>query len=265
MCVEEEGDGKALGEVLAQSFISSWIRLPPLFISLCRALREVFFSLAPLLSSCLHFHLSPLYPSVLSLLRMDECECAARNSVHRSLLHWQGWPLSSSVSDATRRLHSGLIQEGWSGCWLESSESFCLSSSEKQTLDLTSSHCNTWNVVTCICFWFTFEFCFLLLKLLPPSDDKKSTVIVPFNINSKGQLKLIWKSVLVPHSCFVSLSLCCGSARRHYPVMHIFILKMLQPLKPTKPQISFSSAPLWFFAQNEDRGICPPSLTFKLP
>lgn len=169
MCVEEEGDGKALGEVLAQSFISSWIRLPPLFISLCRALREVFFSLAPLLSSCLHFHLSPLYPSVLSLLRMDECECAARNSVHRSLLHWQGWPLSSSVSDATRRLHSGLIQEGWSGCWLESSESFCLSSSEKQTLDLTSSHCNTWNVVQDMHLFLVYFWVLLSVAEITPS------------------------------------------------------------------------------------------------
>lgn len=140
MCVEEEGDGKAIrGGVTSITHQLIDHAPPSLFISLCRALREIFFSLALLLSWCLHFHLSPLHPSVLSLLRMDECECAARNLVHPSLLHWQGWPLSSSMSDATRRLHSGFIQEGWSGCWLQSSESFCLS--EKQTLNLTSSHC----------------------------------------------------------------------------------------------------------------------------
>lgn len=143
MCVEEEEDGKAIegGVTSITHQLIDHPTPPPLFISLCRVLREIFFSLALLLSWCLHFHLSPLYPSVLSLLRMDECERAARNSVHPSLLHWQGWPLSSSVSDATRRLHSGFIQEGWAGCWLPSSESFCLSLSEKQTLNLTFSHC----------------------------------------------------------------------------------------------------------------------------
>lgn len=63
--------GRQLGEALAQSFISSWVRLPVLSISLCTAPRDL------LLSWC--FHLSLLHPSVLySLQRMDEGERAAR-------------------------------------------------------------------------------------------------------------------------------------------------------------------------------------------
>lgn len=114
--------GGLLEEVLAPSFISSCV----LFISLGRALREIF-PLAPLrapslplsLAGCLHFHLSFLFPSaLLLLLRMDECERAARKPLHPSPRHWQEptarafpWvmPLGGSALDSSSRAGSG----GW--------------------------------------------------------------------------------------------------------------------------------------------------------
>lgn len=167
--------GRLLGEGLAQSFISSWIRLPLLFISLCEVLREMGFFFCLSSSLCLCFFLNayisiflsstPLYFVFCSLLRMDEGECAARNSVHWSLLHWQSWLASSSVSDATRRLHSGFTQEGWcqtsedeASSWLDSSESFCLSSTAKHPLDLTSTHCTTSHTLQDIILYFEFDF-----------------------------------------------------------------------------------------------------------
>lgn len=93
MCVEKEGDGKAiLEEVLAQSFISSCIRLLPIYLSPQAAERLDVFPSEYLLfsgSASLMMFTSPSFSSIrLSLMRMDDGECAASNSEHRSLLHW---------------------------------------------------------------------------------------------------------------------------------------------------------------------------------
>lgn len=133
--------GGILEEVLAQSFISSRIGLLFLFISLRGVLRELtFFLVSSSLELCLSLnaYISIFLSSITafflfcSVLRMDEGERAARNSAHQSQQLWQAWLLSSSVSDAARRLHSRLTQEVWSHTskdetsgWLNFSESFC--------------------------------------------------------------------------------------------------------------------------------------------
>lgn len=194
MCVEEEGDGRLLGEVLAQSFISSCIGLPFLFISLCRALRDVFFSDYLLLSgsASLLMLTTPsflLFSLFCSLLRMDEGECAARNSVHRSLQHWQGWPVSSSVSDAPggstldspRRADLRPARRRQVAGWT-SQKSFCFCSSAKQPLDQTSTHCTASHDIQDMHFVY-FECCFVLkLDLLPPHPvlTEKTTYIDPY-------------------------------------------------------------------------------------
>lgn len=90
MCVKEGGDGRAVGggvsSIIHQLVLLIYLTpqgaegdLPP--GSAARSLS---------LAGCLHFHLSFLFPSaLLLLLRMDECERAARKPLHPSPRHWQ--------------------------------------------------------------------------------------------------------------------------------------------------------------------------------
>lgn len=95
MCVEEEGNGKAIGECVS-SIIHQLMYQPafPIYLTLQGAERLDF--LLSIFFVCLDTYISiffssiPLFSLFNSLLRMDDGECAARNSVHRSLLHWQG-------------------------------------------------------------------------------------------------------------------------------------------------------------------------------
>lgn len=95
--------GEAAWEVLAQSFISSWITLPLLFISLRRVLKEIFSSLALLLSWFLHFSSEDGWTRACSQeLDASITECTKRPD--------------------SRRLHSRFLHEGWAASWLKASE-----------------------------------------------------------------------------------------------------------------------------------------------
>lgn len=132
MCEEEHSDGKTFGggiSSITHQLVDQ--TASPIYLAPCWALRDVFFF--PALGayiSILLFSTSP-HSLFFSLLRMDGGECVARNSVHPSLLHWQGWPVHSSVRDAIRRLHTRFTQEAWSQSgrdkaagWLDFSEKF---------------------------------------------------------------------------------------------------------------------------------------------
>lgn len=109
-CVQEGRDGEAIGGG-ARSIIHQAVRL--IYLPPQGAERDL-----PSGSACSHFHLSFFSASVLLLLRMDECERAARNPPHPSPQHWQSRLPSASLSDAARRLRASVVQEGRSASWL---------------------------------------------------------------------------------------------------------------------------------------------------
>lgn len=99
MSVEEGGDGEAIGGGVS-SIIHQPVRL--IYLPPQGAERDL-----PSGSARSHFHLSFFSASVLLLLRMDECEHAARKPAHPSPQHWQRRLPSASLSDAARRLRAG--------------------------------------------------------------------------------------------------------------------------------------------------------------
>lgn len=76
MSVEEGSDGEAIGGGVS-SIIHQLVRL--IYLPLQGAERDL-----PSGSARSHFHLFFFSASVLLLLRMDECECAARKPTHPS-------------------------------------------------------------------------------------------------------------------------------------------------------------------------------------
>lgn len=121
MCVEEGGDGRLLEEVLAQSFISSCIRLLFLFISLCRVLREqTFFLVSSSIELCfsLKAYISILLSSItafslfstlswgwMKVSLQPGTQCINHSSIGKADGEAVQWvmPLGGSTPDSPRR------------------------------------------------------------------------------------------------------------------------------------------------------------------
>lgn len=164
MCVEEGGDGKTIGggvsSIIHQLLFQTAL---PIYLSLQGAERIHFFLLLSNSAALLMLR-SPSFtaPSLsCSVLGIDEGKCAARNPVHQSIQHWQGWwavqwvmPLGGSTPESPRRadLRSTRMRQAVG------------TTSQKVSVDRWENSCFELPILRATESWCCFEFCFVLYK-----------------------------------------------------------------------------------------------------